>query len=177
MTSDEVLVREAKPEEHSAIGDLVVNAYRTLHDEGDAFYEAMLRDVGARARTSRVLVAEVDGNLLGTVTYVGPGGELAEVADARAGTIRMLGVSAAARGRGIGEALVRSCISRAISDGAERIRLDTRTSMTSAQRLYERLGFERAPDHDWSPAPGILLIAYKFELPTDGPLSCDIRAR
>jgi len=122
MASDEVLVREAKPEEYSVIGDLVVNAYRTLDDVGDAAYEAMLRDVASRARGSRVLVAEVDGELLGTVTYVGPGGDLAEVADACAGTIRMLGVSAAARGRGIGQALVRSCISRAISDGAERIR-------------------------------------------------------
>jgi ribosomal protein S18 acetylase RimI-like enzyme len=177
MSSDEVLVREAKPEEYTVIGDLVVNAYRTLDDAGDAAYEAMLRDVVSRARTSRVLVAEDNGDLLGTVTYVGPGGELAEVADARAGTIRMLGVSAAARGRGIGEALVRSCISRANSDGAERIRLDTRTSMTSAQRLYERLGFERARDHDWSPAPGILLIAYVLELPTDGPASREIRAR
>ena len=176
MASDEVLVREAKPEEYSVIGDLVVNAYWTLDDVGDAAYEAMLRDVASRAGTSRVLVAEVNGDLLGTVTCVGPGGDLAEVADARAGTIRMLGVSIAARGRGIGEALVRSCISRAISDGAERIRLDTRTSMTSAQRLYERLGFERAPDHDWSPAPGILLIAYVMELPTDGLLPGDIRA-
>jgi hypothetical protein len=33
--------------------------------------------------------------------------------------------------------------------GLRRIRLNTRTSMTSAQRLYERLGFHRDPDHDW----------------------------
>jgi hypothetical protein len=36
--------------------------------------------------------------------------------------------------------------------------------MTGAQRLYERLGFRRAPDHDWSPALGILLLGYVLDL-------------
>ena len=36
--------------------------------------------------------------------------------------------------------------------------------MASAQRLYERLGFERDPEHDWSPAPGIELLAFTLEL-------------
>lgn len=163
---DDVVVREARPEEFRLVGDLVVDAYRTLDDAGDTTYDAMLRDVASRAETSQVLVAEVDGDVLGTVTYVRPGGDLAEVDDPGAATIRMLGVAPAARGRGIGQALVRSCVSKATRDGAARIRLDTRTSMTSAQRLYERLGFERVADHDWSPAPGIELIAYALELPS-----------
>lgn len=165
MTPDNILVRAARPEEFRVLGDLVVDAYRTLNDSGDALYEAMLRDVASRAAASRVLIAEVDRQILGTVTYVPPGGDLAEVDDPGAATVRMLGVAPAARGRGIGEALVRSCLSEATRDGAARIRLDTRTSMTSAQRLYERLGFVRAPDHDWSPAAGIDLIAYLLELP------------
>jgi ribosomal protein S18 acetylase RimI-like enzyme len=164
-----VLVREASPDEYGFVGDLVVDAYRTLADVGDADYEAMLRDVASRAETSRVLVAELDGDVLGTVTYVRPGGDLSEVDDPDAATIRMLGVASAARGRGVGQALVRTCVSEAMQDGAARIRLDTRTSMSSAQRLYERLGFERALDHDWSPAPGINLIAYVLELPRDDP--------
>jgi len=45
-----------------------------------------------------------------------------------------------------------------------RVRLDTRTSMAAAQRLYERLGFQRDPEHDWSPAPGIQLQAYVLSL-------------
>jgi ribosomal protein S18 acetylase RimI-like enzyme len=165
MTEAEVVIRGARPEEYPFVGDLVVAAYRTLNDTGDAIYEAMLRDVASRVATSRVLVAQVDGDVLGTVTYVPPGGDLAEVDDPAAATIRMLGVAPAARGRGIGQALVSTCISEAIRDGAARVRLDTRTSMTSAQRLYERLGFIREPDHDWSPAPGIELLAYVLELP------------
>ena len=36
--------------------------------------------------------------------------------------------------------------------------------MTAAHRIYERLGYERVPDRDWSPAPGVQLIAYAKEL-------------
>jgi ribosomal protein S18 acetylase RimI-like enzyme len=103
--------------------------------------------------------------VLGTVTYVRPGGELAEIDDDEAATIRMLGVSPAARGRGIGEVLVLACLDAARRDGARRIRLHTQTSMRAAQRLYERLGFIRTPEHDWSPAPGIDLLAFALEFP------------
>jgi ribosomal protein S18 acetylase RimI-like enzyme len=36
--------------------------------------------------------------------------------------------------------------------------------MTAAQRLYERLGFTRLPERDWSPVPGIDLLVYTYEL-------------
>jgi hypothetical protein len=36
--------------------------------------------------------------------------------------------------------------------------------MTTAHRLYERLGFRRAPDRDFEPVPGILLWAYVLPL-------------
>ena len=37
--------------------------------------------------------------------------------------------------------------------------------MTAAHRVYGRLGFERAWDDDWSPTPGVELLAYsaRFE--------------
>ena len=90
--------------------------------------------------------------------------KLSEVDDPDAATIRMLGVANEARGRGIGEMLVLACVDRAREAGLQCVRLDTRTSMASAQRLYERLGFRRDPDHDWSPKPGMLLLSYVLEL-------------
>jgi hypothetical protein len=36
--------------------------------------------------------------------------------------------------------------------------------MTAAHRLYERLGFKRAPERDWTPLPGITLLIYTREL-------------
>lgn len=166
MTGREpILVRPVRPEEYDPVGELVVEAYRTLGDVGDEVYEQQhLRDVAGRMASAEVLVAEVGGRVIGTVTFVDGLAALSEVDDPDAATIRMLGVATQARGRGVGEALLRACIDRACASGRRRVRLDTRTSMTSAQRLYERLGFQRDPAHDWSPAAGVLLLGYVLEL-------------
>jgi ribosomal protein S18 acetylase RimI-like enzyme len=136
---------------------------------GGELYERELRDVAGRAETSEVLVARVAGRIVGCVTFVDGEAPLSQVDDPGAATIRMLGVDTEARGRGIGEALVRACIDRARAAGRLRVRLDTRTSMKSAQRLYERLGFRRDPDHDWSPGDGILLLGYVLDLGAPTP--------
>ena len=161
---DNTQIRAVKLEEHDAAGELVVKAYRSLGDVGDEFYESQLRDIARRVETGDVLVAELDGRVVGCVTVSFGSTALSEVDDPNAATIRMLGVSMNVRGRGIGEALVRHCIEQARDRGCERVRLDTRTSMKGAQRLYERLGFRRDPEHDWSPAEGILLLAYILDL-------------
>ena len=36
--------------------------------------------------------------------------------------------------------------------------------MRAAHRLYERTGFRRLPERDWSPRPGVQLLAYSLEL-------------
>ena len=38
--------------------------------------------------------------------------------------------------------------------------LSTDPRMTAAHRLYERLGFRRLPERDWTPVPGIDLLVY-----------------
>ena len=159
-----VVIRSIAAEEFELAGEIVVEAYRTLDDEGDEFYERELRDVAARVESGEVLVAEDDSRVVGCVTFADGPSELSEVDDPDAATIRMLGVSTAARGRGIGELLVRECIERARASGRRRVRLHTRTSMSAAHRLYGRLGFTRAPETDWSPAPGIELLGFVLEL-------------
>ena len=53
-------------------------------------------------------------------------------------------VEQAARGHGVGGALVSLAYQRAIARGAERIELDTNESNTGAIALYESLGFSSA---------------------------------
>jgi len=129
-------IRAVEVDEHDAAGELVVDAYRSLGDVVDEFYEPVLRDIVGRVETGEVLVAELDEEVVGCVTVSFGSTALSEVEDPDAATIRMLGVSSVARGRRIGEALVRHCIEQARERGCERVRLDTRTSMKSAQRLY-----------------------------------------
>lgn len=52
-------------------------------------------------------------------------------------------VDESARGRGVGEALVKECIEVARSRGAAIVELQSARSREAANRLYERMGFER----------------------------------
>ena len=113
----------------------MVEAYRTLGDVGDEFYEEQLRDVRGRVETGEVFVAEIDGRVVGCITLAVDETALSQVEDPEAATIRMLGVASEARGAGVGEALMRVCIERARASGQRRVRLSTRTSMAGAQRL------------------------------------------
>jgi len=156
-------VRSATPLDHAAVAELTAAVYR---GEGfsSADYEPALRDVGSRAASATVLVAELDGRLVGAVTVATRGGEWAEQAVPGEAVIRMLVVAAQARGSGAGEALVRACLDLARDDGCTLVRLSSQEDMTAAHRLYERLGFVRTPSFDWSPVPGLFLRTYALPL-------------
>ncbi len=157
-------VREARPEEYAELGDVLVAAY-DAYPETDDGYRAYLRDVARRAASCRVLVAvSGDGRVLGGATYVPGPGPYAESERGDEAGIRMLAVAPAAQGRGIGRALTEACMDLARSAGRRRIVLLTLDSMTPAQRLYEGLGFRRAPQRDRTPQPGLRLLGYEHEL-------------
>jgi hypothetical protein len=40
----------------------------------------------------------------------------------------------------------------------------TQTEMKAAHRLYDEAGFARLPERDWSPEPGVKLLAYGLVL-------------
>ena len=158
-------IREARPAEYAAIGDLVVRAYRDVGETDETYYDE-LRDVPARAAVVPVLAAVEEGSerVLGAVTFVPGPGPFHEGEFGDADSIRMLAVEPDARGRGVGTALVRECLRRASDAGRARVSLYTRPFMTSAHAMYERLGFERVRDLDWEFAPGEWLYAYAIEL-------------
>lgn len=129
------VVRPARPDEYETLGELTVAAYRTLPHRDlpvSRGYEPVLHDVAGRAQRSVVLVGELDGELVGTVTYVpGPGPD-AESDDPDAAEIRMLGVLPSARGRGVGRSLVEACIRLARGAHRRRVVLHTRSVMEDA---------------------------------------------
>lgn len=151
------------PADLRAVEELTVGVYR---GEGYASeqYEPKLRDVAGRARDATVLVALDEVQLLGAVTVATRGGPWAEQYAPGAAVIRMLAVAQAARGRGVGETLVLACLDTARADGCSIVQLSSQPEMTAAHRLYERLGFVRVPQDDWSPEPGVELRAYALPL-------------
>ena len=63
--------------------------------------------------------------------------------NSRIARLYSIAVSDAARGRGIGEALMRAAERAARAHGRQRLRLEVRQDNASAIRLYERLGYRR----------------------------------
>ena len=151
-------VREARSDEHAAVAALVVDAYRAGgHLQRDAGYGVHLADVAGRADQHPVLVAERAGRLVGTVTICPHGTPHSK--DARLGEVefRYLGVAQHAWGSGVAEALVQACDDWAREHGAHALVLSAIDWNEPATRLYERLGFDRVPERDREPAPGIVL--------------------
>lgn len=165
MTS--LQVRIARPDEYAGLGDLTVAAYGAV-DPGtlESDYADELRDVAGRAAGADVLVAlddQAGGRVVGGVTFApDPSSPSAEFSDADAAGIRMLAVAADAQGRGVGAALTRACIDRARAAGRGQIVLHSTDRMTTAHRLYVRLGFVRDPSIDWEPEPGLWLRGFRL---------------
>jgi ribosomal protein S18 acetylase RimI-like enzyme len=157
-------IREMLPGELDSVGALRVGAYEAQ----DLFasvgaYAPVLRSLGAGGGAT-ILVAVEDGELLGTVMLQpwGPDSEIAR--DVEEIEMRALAVSPAAQGRGVGRALVDAAVSRARHQGHGRLVLSTQLAMRAAQRQYLAAGFERLPDRDWSPLPGVVLLAFGLRL-------------
>ena len=158
----DLVLRRAQPTDYDAAGAVTLAAYEPfLTGEADE-YAVRLQDAASRDAEAELWVAvDPDGTLVGCVTICPGGLPWREVADPGEGEFRMLAVAPEAQGRGVGEALVRLVLDRFRRDGATGVALSSLTEMTAAHRIYERLGFERVPDRDWSPLPGVDLIAFR----------------
>jgi predicted N-acetyltransferase YhbS len=165
-----VLVRDARDDERDAVRELTLHAYDeyatimapTMWTSlSGAVRAALVSDDGAHR-----IVAEREGELVGSVMLFPPAvaayGELTTAG--RWPELRLLAVSPSARGLGVGELLVHECIRRARAEGAESIGLHTSDSMRGAMRLYERMGFVRAPETDFQPEGAELVKGYRLVL-------------
>ena len=158
-------IRPIQPQEHHTLGELTVEAYRALDGAQLGAYADELADVTARARAAEVLVAVEGGVVLGGVTFVpGPDNPYAEQLQEGEVGIRMLAVVPSAQGKGVGRALSVACIDRARDRRARRVALHSTPWMKAAHRLYESLGFVRAPERDLQVSPDVLLLSFVLGL-------------
>jgi ribosomal protein S18 acetylase RimI-like enzyme len=95
-------------------------------------------------RDAALFVARLDGRIVGSLTlalYRIPTGCKAWIED--------VVVDRDARGHGVGEALNRAAIDEARRRGAKDVNLTSRPSREAANRLYQRLGFERRESNQY----------------------------
>lgn len=111
----------------------------------DAEVTAMSHHYLAENR-SLYLVATVDGKVVGGAG-IAPFLDLQEVCE-----LKKLFLLPETRGLGIGKALTRACLDFARSQNYKHCYLDTLSTMQTAIRLYESVGFE----HKDAPWPGTL---------------------
>jgi GNAT superfamily N-acetyltransferase len=165
----EFQLRDSRPGDQAAILELTLAAYREYGDilgENYHIYEdsiiATLGDIGAAAQ----IVAEMEGRLVGAALLYPPGTAF-EVEEGMPAPIwpevRLVAVPPAARGHGIGKALVQECLRRARQDGCPGLALHTTDMMQVAMQMYERMGFFRTPEYDFFPVPEFQVKAYRYE--------------
>lgn len=145
MTSEiQIKIRNFDPIEREAVDTVVRRAWTELIDlmpQGDQL-AARLGALTEHADQSEVIVAELNGQIVGTVGYVGAHQPKPHFFQSDWPMVRMLSVAPGYRGLGLGKKLLEECIARARRDDAQVLALHTTAVMKAAQRLYSELGFQ-----------------------------------
>jgi ribosomal protein S18 acetylase RimI-like enzyme len=165
-----VTVRDAREDDRAAVRALTLRAYAEYAGvmEPSAWAEleqALRRAIDSESGAERI-VAEHAGRVVGSVMLFPP--SAAAYGDAAEAPpwpeLRLLAVSPDARGMGVGRLLVDECVRRARAGGAAELGLHTSRSMETAIGLYRRMGFARAPEHDFQPEGAERVEGYRLRL-------------
>lgn len=152
MTTVTTTVRAARAEELTGIRGLLTAAYRQYAADMPAElfrrYLADLTDLDRGAGHATTLVALHGDTLAGTARFY-PAGTVDELAlPADWAWCRAIAVHPDRRRAGIGQVLLADCVRRAAETGAAALSLHSTTFMRDGIRIYQRIGFQRAPEWD-----------------------------
>jgi ribosomal protein S18 acetylase RimI-like enzyme len=107
------------------------------------------------APAGRVLLASVDGEVIGCVAL--------RALDADTAEMKRLYVRPTGRGVQLGRQLAEKICALARAHGYRRIRLDTMPAMTAAQQLYGSLGFRQVEAYVYNPVEGTRFMELDLE--------------
>lgn len=165
MSAPAVTVREATAADDHAIGELLVDAFETtyarklphiVYTEGR---RAELRAVAKKRAVAQVWVAELEGEIVGTVSVWPPGAEGSEAWLPNAADLRHLAVSPRLHGQGLSAALMDVAERWAWSNGMDAVCLHVRRGVHGVARVYQRRGYARDEQGDLA-LPEVFLEAY-----------------
>jgi ribosomal protein S18 acetylase RimI-like enzyme len=160
-----IAFRRAEPSDFPEVRRITREAYlRAGHFTADHPYMSVLDDVEHRADHAEVWLAKSAGKVVVAVTLTFAGQPYSEIAAGRELEFRMLAVDPACQGAGVGRSVVRKVVDQARQlPGIEAISITSATFMERAHRLYESLGFRRAPARDWYAGRGRAAVGVPAE--------------
>jgi ribosomal protein S18 acetylase RimI-like enzyme len=161
---DELTLRNYRETDAATLSRLALAAFREFQSAYSdwAAMSASISQMPSLAAAGELIIAEAGGALLGAVAYVGPERPKAPFFDPQWPIIRMLVVDPAARGRGVGRALMEECCRRARRDGSRVLALHTSPIMTAALAMYRKMGF--VFQRDAPPISGVPSAVYLLGL-------------
>jgi ribosomal protein S18 acetylase RimI-like enzyme len=163
MCLDHVLAT-ASDSDLPAADEVAVEAFREFqhHYTDWAAFSRNTSPMSSLASSATIVIAKLGDRVVGAVGYVAPNQPKGELFANEWAIMRMLVVSPAFRGRGVGHSLAVECVNRAIADGASTMGLHTSKIMTVALPMYERMGFRF--ERDVPPIFGVPYAVYVKEL-------------
>ena len=172
MPKVSLVIRECRDADEAAVGALLVDAFVTKYAEklpevvvGDERRRDLL-DVRRKRGLATVLLAERDGEVLGTVTLYPPAARTSETFLPDAANLRYLATHPKTHGQGISRALLDETERLAFEVwGAAAICLHVRRGAVGVAGLYQRRGYLRAAHADLD-SPAVFLEG--FYLPRPG---------
>ncbi|UOF91996.1 GNAT family N-acetyltransferase [Fodinisporobacter ferrooxydans] len=164
----ELIIRDAGKNDRDAIQAVTLAAYQEYAEIMPAeawirYREGLFPTLDTDLPVERI-VAEQAGEIVGSVQLYPSGLNIYSFLDRSLPypEVRILAVSPSVRGQGIGKALMNECVLRSRKFGG--IGLHTSDHMKTAQELYLRMGFVRAPEFDFTPGQGMVVKGYFLSL-------------
>ncbi|MEK4188494.1 MULTISPECIES: GNAT family N-acetyltransferase [Paenibacillus] len=152
--SQKIIIREAENKDRNAIADVLLDAYHQYSEIMPEplwleYRKSLLDSVHGDAPLVRI-IAEIDRKIVGSALLFSS----SETAYGKpelgihSPILRLLAVSPSARGLGVATLLIHEAAQRSLQLGATTLNLHTSEMMSSAIKLYQRLGFNRAYETD-----------------------------
>jgi predicted N-acetyltransferase YhbS len=164
-----MIIREATAADDTAVGELLVSAFVTKLAEKLNFVEpserlADLRDQAEKRANSTVLVAELNGTVIGTVALYPPGAARSEAWIDGAADLRLLAIAPAFQGRGVSNKLLDAAEDLARAWNVPVICLHTLRGASGVANLYRSRGYTRDQAGDIDHSATVYLEAHVLRL-------------
>ncbi|WP_232242743.1 GNAT family N-acetyltransferase [Paenibacillus sp. GSMTC-2017] len=169
MAGRAIIIRNAEESDLERVKAVLLDAYAQYEflypkekwEQYKENIEASVTNPKVKAR----IIAELKGEIVGSV-FLYDSSEAAYGApelNINTPIMRLLAVKRSVRGLGVATELIRASANWSLDWGADTLHLHTSDVMSSAIKLYERLGFERAIDKDIVKEESVV-ISYRLHL-------------